>query len=156
MQQAASQVTVYEQRAVAAVREGERKVRGEERLPIARARARDRDEQRPRGGHQIEAQPAQGFDHLGGLSRILQVRHGAQDRESEFVRHLLRVADARVNAIEHDRADHREPEAPTEGQKNQARRGILHRPPRYHGRIQDPQVGYDRSLGHLGFLVAPL
>src|SRR5881396_98073 len=84
VQDPAPDITIDQQRPVAAVREREGEVGGEERLPVARTGAGDRDEQRSLytvGVDEVEADTSQRLDHLGRLLVPAQMWHRTQDRQ---------------------------------------------------------------------------
>ena len=157
MLRAASQVAVDEQRAAPRVGERDGEVRGNKGLAVARAGAAQRHDDGAGGPVRVgeaEAHAAHRLDELHALLARelaavarLQVRHGPEDRQPQVLGNLLRIAYARVEAVQQHDARHRQPQAPKEAQEQEARRRVLHRLQRHDGLIENADVRDAARLG---------
>ena len=102
----------------------------------------------------VEAQTAHGFDDFGWLLGT-QMRHGAEDREPEVARHLLRIPHFGIGTIEHDCTHHAQSETGHQYHQQKARRCVLKGTLRHNGRVENPHIR-DGGLGREPGLIVPL
>ena len=83
----------------------------------------------------------------------LEVRQRPEDRQPHLPRHLVGITHPRVRPIEQDRSHDGQTEASDQGHQHEARRGVLHRPLRRDGGVEDPDVRYGAGVREARLLV---
>ena len=163
---AAPHVAVDQQRAIARVREGEREIARQERLPLAHARTGHGDEQRSGAPGVAQAQPqaAQRLDHrrrrLGRLAVAevapVEPGHGTQNGQAHLVRHVLGVAHLVIEPVEHHHPEHAQAKAHDERRAREQRRPVAVRPVGGRSAVEDAHVGQRAHGRQLRLVVALL
>ena len=166
MQPAPAHVAVDQQRPVTRVGERQRKVGGHEGLAVSPSGRGHRHQHRsgPVGVEHTQADGAKRLDHRAGAVLVLaspavlagHMRHHPEDGQAHRFGHLLRIPQPAVHAVEHHRAQHRDPEAPEERHEDQERGIVDHRELGHGGAAQQPQVGQAADRGEPRLLVASL